>query len=66
MMAYAHVYDCPSLTFLYPHHDAPGIKEGVIAEHRIAKGANALNMAAVPVGSVSAVSPAIRQLLVNV
>jgi 5-methylcytosine-specific restriction enzyme subunit McrC len=49
MMAYAHLYEAPRLTLLYPHHRGLGETEGIQAQFRITGRATVLETASIDV-----------------
>ena len=62
MMAYGQIYQCNSLSLLYPHHFALADSPGTLASHRIGADQARLHTMSVELGSRQAVIQQLRQL----
>lgn len=49
MMAYGQLYKCDWLCLLYPHHDALGVEEGIVAVHTVTANEHRLETATIDV-----------------
>ncbi|WP_293881423.1 hypothetical protein [Sphingomonas sp.] len=65
MMAYGRLYGCVRLTLLYPHHDALGSKNGILAPHRINGSDHRLEVATIDVARVNGFGERLRGLCQN-
>lgn len=63
MMAYAHLYEAPRLTLLYPHHQDLSEPEGLQAQFRISGQETVIETASVDVASATDIVTRLKRLL---